>query len=82
MAGSAHGDGDSFPLDRPDVGGLELAERIGPNHYSVPGVDDAGFDDARDDGTDERNGESVVDVKLKGRLGVVVAVVREDVELS
>ena len=43
-------------------------------------MDDAAFHDARDDGADEGDGEGVVDVEFEGSAGVVVAVVREDVE--
>lgn len=60
----------------------EGAEGVGADEDGVPGVDEAGFDDAGDDGADEGDGEGVVDVEFEGRRGrgVVVAVVREDVE--
>lgn len=38
------------------------------------------FHDARDDGADKGDGEGVVDVEFEGCLGVVVAVMRQDVE--
>jgi len=80
LAGAAHGYGDAFALNGADVGGLELAERVGPDQHRVAGVDDAGLDNAGDDGADEGDGEGVVDVEFEGCLGIVVAVVREDVE--
>ena len=43
-------------------------------------MNDAGFDDAGDDCTDEGDGEGVVNVIFEGGVGVVVAVVGEDVE--
>lgn len=80
LAGAAHGYRDAFTLDGTDVGGLELAKRVGPDQHRVACVDDAGLDDAGDDSADKGDGEGVVDVEFEGGLGVVVAVVREDVE--
>lgn len=37
------------------------------------------FDDTRDNGTGERNGEGVIHVELEWRLSIVVAMVRQDV---
>lgn len=80
LAGGAGGDGDAFALDGADGGGEELAEAVGTDEDGVAGVDDAGFDDAGDDGADVGDGEGVVDVELERGVGVVVAVVRQDVE--
>lgn len=38
------------------------------------------FHDSRHDGADEGDGEGVVDVEFEGRFGIVVAVMRQDVE--
>ena len=59
---------------------MEDAERVGTDLDSVAGVDDAALHDAGDNGANEGHGEGVIDVELEGGVGVVVAVVRKDVE--
>ena len=38
------------------------------------------FDNTRDNGTDERNGEGIIHVEFERRLSIVVAVVRQDIQ--
>ena len=45
-------------------------------------MDDAAFDDATNDRPDEGDGECVIDVEFEGCIGIVVPVVRKDVEKS
>jgi len=80
LPGRAGWDRDAFPLNRPDGGGLEDTERVGTDLDGVASVDDAAFDDAGNDGADEGDREGVVDMELEGRVGIVVAVMREDIE--
>ncbi len=70
----------AFPLDAADGRGGELAETVGANDHGVTGMDHTGSDDARYDGADEGNAEGVIDMELKWGLGVVMAVVRQDVQ--
>lgn len=58
----------------------ELAEGVGPNQDSITGVDDTTFDNAGYDSADEGHREGVVHVKFKRGFGVVVSMVRKDVE--
>ena len=76
----ADGDGDPLALDGADVRGEELAERVRADEDGVAGVDHAAFDDAGDNGSDEGDGEGVVDVEFEWSLGVVVPVMGQDVE--
>lgn len=62
------------------MGSRELTEAVRPDEDCVAGVDDARFDDARYDGANEGDREGVVDVEFEGGVGVVIAVVRKDVE--
>ena len=80
LAGAAHGDGDAFPFDGADVGCGELTEGVWPDQDGVAGMDDAASDDAGDDCADKGHGEGVVDVELEGGFGIVVSVVRKNVE--
>ena len=43
-------------------------------------MDDAAFDNAGYDCTDEGHGEGVIDVEFEGGFGVVISVMRKDVE--
>lgn len=43
-------------------------------------MDDATFDNAGYDCADEGHGEGVIDVEFKGGFGVVISVVRKNVE--
>lgn len=43
-------------------------------------MDDATFDNAGYDGADEGHGEGIIDVEFEGGFGVVVSVMRKDVE--
>ena len=80
LARTARGHLDALALDGADGGGGEIAERVRADEDGVAGVDDAALDDAADDGADEGDGEGVVDVEFEGPVGIVVAVVGEDVE--
>ena len=80
MPGRAGWDGYAFSLDGADRGRLEDTQRVWTDLDGVAGVNDTRFHDAGDDCADEGNGEGIVDVELEGRVGVVVAVMGEDVE--
>lgn len=80
MAGGGGGDGDPFAFDGADGCGGELAEGIGADEDGVAGVDDAALDDAGHDCAHERHRESVIDVELERGVGVVMAMVRKDIE--
>ena len=80
MPGRAGWDGYAFSLDGADRGRLEDTQRVWTDLDSVASVDDARLDDTGDDGTNERDREGIVDVELEGRVGVVVAVMGENVE--
>ena len=72
--------GDPFAFDATDGGCGELPKGVWTDEDSVSGMDDAGLYDAGDDGADEGDGESVVDVEFERSIGVIVPVVGEHVE--
>ena len=80
LAGRCRGDGYPFPLDGADRGLRKTPQRIRTDLDIIASVDHAGLDNAGHDRPDVRDAESVVDVELECRLGIVVTVVREDVE--
>jgi len=80
LAGGCGGDGDPFAFDGADGCGGELTERIGADENGVAGVDDAALDDARHDCPHERHRESVIDMELERGVGIVMAMVRKDIE--
>lgn len=80
MTGATNGDRDAFPFNRADVGCGELAQGVRSNQDGIAGMDHATFNNTGYDGTDEGYGEGVIDVELKGGFGVVISVVRKNVE--
>jgi len=80
LPGRAGWDGYAFSLDRPHGGRLEDAQRVWTDLDGVASVDDTRFHDAGDDCADEGDGEGVVDVELEWGVGVVVAMMGEDVK--
>jgi len=58
----------------------ELAKAVGADQHGISRVDDARVDNARYDGTDEGDGEGVIDMKFEGSVGVIVAVVGKNVK--
>ena len=62
------------------MGRRELAKAVRPNEDCVAGVDDARFDNTRDDGANKGDGKGVIDVEFERGVGVVIAVVRKNVE--
>lgn len=62
------------------MGGGELTQAVGPNEDCVTRMDDSGFDHAGDNSTYERDRKGVIDVKLERSIGVIIAMVRKNVE--
>ena len=59
---------------------LRSMERIRSNENIVTLVNNARFNNARNHGASERDREDVINMELEGSLGIVAAVVREDVQ--
>jgi hypothetical protein len=70
----------AFSLDGSNIGGSELTKGIRSDEYSVTRVDDSAFHNSRHHRTNERDGESIIDVELERSVSVVVSVMRKDVQ--
>lgn len=79
LSSTAARNGDAFAFDRADFRRRELTKAIGTYKNGVTGMNNAAFDDAGNHGANKRNREGIVDMEFKGCIGVVVAVMGEDV---